>query len=153
MSKSDPDALVALRVALAVEASAKAAAEAAAYATAKAIRDAHAAGLTWPQLGQELGGISASAARWRSYADEPPPSVVSRRTDGQPPAKFSLGGPGVGVSEASRRLGVSRQWVYELIARGELKTIEGTKPVRILLEEAATVNPAADSLPSKSTRS
>lgn len=91
-------------------------------------------GATWSELARVLGYRSAAGAQ--TYLDPSVRQAAARRDaqrdrgDYTPPQRPSL--PGVGVSEAARRLGVSRRTVYSRIERGELiaETVEGR--VRVL---------------------
>lgn len=97
-----------------------------------AARAARAANHSWAEIGSVLG-VTEGQAKWIAQRGEPTgTSTVPVQRPGR--------GPGVGVSEAARTLGVTRRTVYLWAEEGRLAfTKNELGRTRILLEVPATV--------------
>jgi excisionase family DNA binding protein len=100
---------------------------------------AHEGGFTWSEIARAADLGSAETARGRAYrareTDDIPPSLRWRRERGRTPRPDSER-PGVSVTEAAKRLGVSRDTVYARMRNGKLKTTtDDAGRTRVLLEE------------------
>lgn len=110
-----------------------------ASALAQAMFDAHQRGHTWSQIAVAAGLASPKTARTRAERAMDPadlsPSVRWRQTRGQAP-RPKTDPPGVSISEAARRLEITRKTVYAWIEKGKLRTAtdEAGRP-RVLLDD------------------
>lgn len=95
---------------------------------------ARAAGHSWTDLARALGLSTASSAQ---AAIDP---AARRRRDERTRDRDRIAeavrprdpAPGVGVTEAARRLGVTNRTVYNRVQRGELATVEHRGRLRIV---------------------
>src|SRR5690606_7681238 len=91
---------------------------------ARGLNTAHDAGLTWNEVAAAAGLGSGQNARFRAQrglpADEQNPSFRWRAERGREPRPPRPPAPGISVTEAARKYGVSRQTIYARIADGRL---------------------------------
>lgn len=104
----------------------------------QAMYDARQDGHSWTEIAFAAGLDSPKTARSRAEramdADDLSPSVRWRRERGRAPRPKETP-PGLSVTEAAERLGVSRRTVYNRIARGDLKTAtDEAGRTRVVLE-------------------
>lgn len=124
----------AARLARAAEAQREASAD-----LARAMYDAHKSGHTWSEIASGAGLASPHTARTRTRQvldpSELTPSELWRQERGLAP-RPKADPPGTSVSEAARRLGVSRNTVYAWIKSGKLRSDrdESGRP-RVLLDD------------------
>lgn len=108
-------------------------------ALARAMYDAHKSGHTWSEIASGAGLASPHTARTRTRQvldpSELTPSERWRQERGLAP-RPKTAPPGVSISEAARRLGVTRNTVYARIRNGKLRTAtdEAGRP-RVLLDD------------------
>lgn len=100
---------------------------------------AHEGGFTWSEIARAADLGSAETARGRAYrardTDDIPPSLRWRRERGRTP-RPDPASPGVSVTEAARRIGISRDTVYAWMRNGKLPTTtDEAGRTRVLLEE------------------
>ena len=90
---------------------------------ASAMQQAHASGYTWTQIAVAAGLASPKTARTRAERAKDPtdlsPSVRWRQQRGHAPRPV-VEAPGVSVTEAARRLDVTRKTVYSWLDKGKL---------------------------------
>lgn len=106
---------------------------------AEALHQAHAAGLTWTAIADLAGMANSDTARSRAVRAQEPskrgPSIQWRLTHG-PEGRAGVEKPSISITEAARRLGISRVTVYDWIKRGKLQaTTDDAGRRRVLLEE------------------
>jgi hypothetical protein len=92
-------------------------------ATLAAVREAIAAGVTWDEVA-DAAGLSASAAKYRWAGDDEAIEArqeASRRRKRDRPSSAPIDLPGLSVSEAAKRLGVTPQAIYQRVTRGQLE--------------------------------
>ena len=111
---------------------------ASASALAEALLAAHGAGFTWSEVARAADLSSAETARIRAQrAKEAPdlsPALRWRRDHGSAP-RPTTSSPGVSVTDAAKKLGVSRKTVYVWIESGRLQTAtDEAGRTRVLLE-------------------
>ena len=109
-----------------------------------AVREALDAGATWDEVA-DAAGLSPSAAKYRWAGDDD--AIVqrkeaSRKRKRERPSSVPTDLPGLSVSEAAKRLGVTPQAIYQRVNRGllEATTVElpdGRRYKRVLLVEEA----------------
>lgn len=124
----------AARLARADEAQREASAE-----LARAMYDAHKSGHTWSEIASGAGLASPHTARTRTRQvldpSELTPSELWRQERGLAP-RPKADPPGISVSEAARRLGVTRNTVYAWIKSGKLQSArDETDRPRVLLDD------------------
>lgn len=96
-------------------------------ATLQAVRDALDGGAGWEAIGA-AAGLKPAAAKWRWQGSDA--EIAARHEAGRKrsarPSSVPTDLPGLSVSEAAARLGVSAQAVYLRVSRGSLRaeTIE-----------------------------
>lgn len=105
---------------------------------AEALLAAHDGGFTWAEIARAADLGSAETARIRAYRarddEEVPPSLRWRRQRGSAP-RATPDVPGVSITEAAKRLGVSRQTVYVWLRSGKLNaTTDEAGRTRVLLD-------------------
>jgi len=102
------------------------------------------AGVTWKQVAAAVG-VSVSNVRHLALGsgERAWPSAKSKPKAARAPKPRTYSGPGVPISEAARRLGVSRPTIYARIERGELQTITTDSGVRLVVVEDDDVTPSA----------
>ena len=107
-----------------------------------AVRAALDAGADWNGIAA-AAGLGAAAAKWRWQGTDP--EIAARHEAGRKrsarPSSVPTDLPGLSVSEAARRLGVSAQAIYLRISRGQLEaqTVElpdGRRYKRVVLPES-----------------
>lgn len=106
---------------------------------AEALLAAHEGGFTWTEVARAADLGSAETARIRAQrakeADELTPAVRWRLERGSTPRPTATT-PGVSVTEAARRLNVSRKTIYAWIRGGKLNSaVDDAGRTRVLLEE------------------
>jgi transposase-like protein len=107
-----------------------------------AVREALDGGATWDEVA-EAAGLSASAAKYRWAGDDDTIAErqeSSRRRKRDRPSSAPTDLPGLSVSDAAKRLGLTPQAIYQRVSRGllEATTIElpdGRKYKRVFLAE------------------
>ena len=106
---------------------------------AEALLEAHQGGFSWSEVARaaELG--SAETARIRAYrakdANDLPPAMRWRRERGSAPRPESSK-PGLSVTEAANRLGVSRKTVFAWIRVGKVDSVtDDAGRTRVLLKK------------------
>lgn len=110
-----------------------------------AVREAIAAGATWEDVA-EAAGLSPSAAKYRWAGDDDTIAdrqEASRRRKRERPSSAPADLPGLSVSEAAKRLGVTPQAIYQRVNRGllEARTVElpdGRKYKRVFPDDAGS---------------
>lgn len=110
-----------------------------------AVREAIAAGATWEDVA-EAAGLSPSAAKYRWAGDDDTIAdrqEASRRRKRERPTSAPADLPGLSVSEAAKRLGVTPQAIYQRVNRGllEARTVElpdGRKYKRVFPDDAGS---------------
>lgn len=120
---------------------AAAAAAAASDALEAEVIDARRLRVTWPELA-DASSLTVRQLQWRVPADEVEPAPVPVPGPLTPAARRGPRpgrGPGVGIEEASKILGVSRTSIYKWIKSGRLKvTVNELGQRRVLgLEDGA----------------
>ncbi|HEU0182981.1 MAG TPA: hypothetical protein VFR16_12390 [Agromyces mariniharenae] len=113
-------------------------------ASLEAVREALDAGATWDEVA-DAAGLSASAAKYRwAGGDEAiaERQEASRRRKRERPSSVPTDLPGLSVSDAAKRLGVTPQAIYQRVNRGllEATTVElpdGRKYRRVFLPDVA----------------
>lgn len=93
-----------------------------------AVREALAAGTTWDEVA-DAAGLSPSAAKYRWAGDDDAIAdrqEASRKRKRERPSSVPTDLPGLSVSEAAKRLGVTPQAIYQRVNRGllEATTVE-----------------------------
>lgn len=111
----------------------------AARVLADALLSANEGGVTWARLTELTGFNSPATTRMRAQraknVSELNPSLRWRVEHGGAP-RPSKPKPGLSISEAAQRLGVSRTTVYARIQRGELQSVtDDAGHPRVVLEE------------------
>lgn len=109
-----------------------------------AVREALDAGATWDEVA-DAAGLSPSAAKYRWAGDDDAigqRQEASRKRKRERPSSVPTDLPGLSVSEAAKRLGVTPQAIYQRVNRGllEATTVElpdGRRYKRVLLVEEA----------------
>jgi DNA-directed RNA polymerase specialized sigma24 family protein len=98
-------------------------------ATLQAVREARASGLTWEDIA-DAAGLGAAAAKWRWHGTDA--EIAERHEAGRKrsarPSSVPTDLPGMSVSEAAKKLGVSAQAVYLRVSRGVLRAETVTLP-------------------------
>lgn len=110
-----------------------------------AVREAIAAGATWEDVA-EAAGLSPSAAKYRWAGDDDTIAdrqEASRRRKRERPSSAPADLPGLSVSEAAKRLGVTPQAIYQRVNRDllEARTVElpdGRKYKRVFPDDAGS---------------
>lgn len=97
-------------------------------AALRAVRAALDEGATWDEVA-DAAGLSPSAAKYRWAGDDEAIATrheASRKRKRDRPSTVPTDLPGLAVSEAAKRLGVTPQAIYQRVARGLLRaeTIE-----------------------------
>ncbi|WP_448810687.1 hypothetical protein [Agromyces bauzanensis] len=116
-------------------------------ASLRAVREALDAGATWDEVA-DAAGLGPSAAKYRWAGDDAAIATrqeASRKRKRDRPSSVPTDLPGLSVSEAARRLGVTPQAIYQRVSRGLLRaeTVElpdGRAYKRVFPDEG----PAAD---------
>lgn len=111
-----------------------------ASALAEALLAAHSAGFTWSEVARAADLGSAETARIRAQrAKEAPdlsPALRWRREHGAAP-RPTTSAPGISVTEAAKKLGVSRKTVYARIRSGRLQTAtDEAGRTRVVLDDS-----------------
>jgi transposase-like protein len=114
-------------------------------ATLRAVREALDGGATWDEVA-DAAGLSPSAAKYRWAGDDDTIAErqeASRKRKRERPSSAPTDLPGLSVSEAAKRLGVTPQAIYQRVTRGQLeaRTVElpdGRTYKRVFPEEGAT---------------
>lgn len=106
---------------------------------ANALLSANAGGVTWARLTELTGFNSPATTRMRAQraknVSELNPSLRWRVEQGGAP-RPAKPKPGLSISEAAHRLGISRTTVYARIQRGELRSVsDDAGHPRVLLDE------------------
>lgn len=109
-----------------------------------AVREAIDAGATWDEVG-DAAGLSPAAAKYRWAGDDDAieqRQAASRKRKRERPSSVPTDLPGLSVSEAAKRLGVTPQAIYQRVTRGllEATTVElpdGRKYKRVFIVEDA----------------
>lgn len=115
-------------------------------ATLEAVREAIAAGASWESVAAAAGlGVSAAKWRWLGTDDEIAERHEAGRKRAARPSSVPTDLPGLSVSDAAKRLGVTAQAIYLRVSRGSLRaeTVEladGRTYKRVFLDD----EPAAD---------
>lgn len=107
-----------------------------------AVREALDAGATWDEVA-DAAGLSPSAAKYRWAGDDDAIAdrqEASRKRKRERPSSVPTDLPGLSVSEAAKRLGVTPQAIYQRVNRGllEAATVElpdGRRYKRVFLVE------------------
>jgi hypothetical protein len=110
-----------------------------------AVRAALDAGATWEQIA-DAAGLSASAAKYRWAGDDAEIAArqeASRERKRDRPSSVPTDLPGLSVSEAAARLGVTPQAIYQRVTRGQIEaqTVQlpdGRSYKRVFLPEPAS---------------
>lgn len=92
-------------------------------ASLRAVREALDAGATWDEVA-DAAGLSPSAAKYRWAGDDDAITTrqeASRRRKRDRPSSVPADLPGLSVSEAAKRLGVTPQAIYQRVTRGLLR--------------------------------
>jgi len=108
------------------------------------IEAARAENRSWPEIADTLG-MSEGQAKWLIQR-ESTPAALAREVGEMPRTAARPGrGPGMGVSEAARTLGVTRRTVYLWVEEGRLRSTKNELgKTRILLDvEAGSSNESA----------
>lgn len=113
-------------------------------ASLAAVREALGAGRTWDEIAH-AAGLSPSAAKYRWAGDDDEIAArheASRKRKRERPSSVPTELPGLSVSEAAAKLGVTPQAIYQRVTRGLLRaeTVElpdGRKYKRVFPDEAA----------------
>lgn len=91
-------------------------------ATLHAVREARASGVAWEEIA-DAAGLGAAAAKWRWHGTDA--EIAERHEAGRKrsarPSSVPTDLPGLSVSEAATKLGVSAQAIYLRITRGTLR--------------------------------
>ncbi|MFB9310717.1 DNA-directed RNA polymerase specialized sigma24 family protein [Agromyces hippuratus] len=111
-------------------------------ASLAAVREALGAGRTWEEIA-DAAGLSASAAKYRWAGDDDEIAArheASRKRKRERPSSVPTELPGLSVSDAAAKLGVTPQAIYQRVTRGLLRaeTVEladGRKYKRVFLPE------------------
>lgn len=108
-------------------------------ALAHAMYAAHQHGHTWSEIARAAELASPTTARTRAERAMPPeelsPSVRWRMERGNAPREKTTP-PGISVSDAAKRLGVTRHTVYAWIDKGKLTaTADEAGRTRVLLDD------------------
>lgn len=119
-------------------------------ASLAAVREAMAAGRTWDEIA-DAAGLSPSAAKYRWAGDDDEIAArheASRKRKRERPSSVPTELPGLSVSEAAVKLGVTPQAIYQRVTRGLLRaeTIEladGRKYKRVFPDEGGAAATAA----------
>lgn len=111
-----------------------------AEALAQAMYEAYKAGHTWGEIASAAGLASPKTARSRAEramdAVDLSPSVRWRQTHGDAVPRPRPTPPGISISEAARRLGITRNTVYAWIKNGKLtSTADDAGRPRVLLDD------------------
>jgi len=88
-----------------------------------AVRQALAADATWDEVA-DAAGLSPSAVKYRWAGDDDVIAArqeASRRRKRDRPSSTPIDLPGLSVSEAAKRLGVTPQAIYQRVTRGQLE--------------------------------
>ena len=109
-----------------------------------AVREAIDAGATWDDVA-DAAGLSPAAVKYRWAGDDDAieqRQEASRKRKRERPSSVPTDLPGLSVSEAAKRLGVTPQAIYQRVNRGllEATTVElpdGRKYKRVFLVEDA----------------
>lgn len=115
-------------------------------ATLEAVREAISAGESWESIARAAGlGLSAAKWRWLGTDGEIAERHEAGRKRAARPSSVPTDLPGLSVSDAANRLGVTAQAIYLRVSRGSLRaeTVEladGRKYKRVFLDD----EPAAD---------
>lgn len=112
---------------------------AAAQQFAEALLAARESGSTWTRLTEVAGLNSPATTRMRAQrakdVEDLSPSLRWRVEFGSP-RRQHMEKPGISISEAARRMGISRNTVYARIKRGQLESVtDGAGHPRVLLDE------------------
>jgi transposase-like protein len=118
-------------------------------ATLRAVRAALDAGATWDEVA-DAAGLSPSAAKYRWAGDDDDIAErqeASRKRKRERPSSSPTDLPGLSVSEAAKRLGVTPQAIYQRVTRGQLeaRTVElpdGRTYKRVFPDAAPSAAPA-----------
>jgi len=98
-------------------------------ATLDSVREALEAGANWDEVA-EAAGLKPAAAKWRWQGSDD--EIAARHEAGRKrsarPSSVPTDLPGLSVSEAAKRLGVTPQAVYLRITRGQLRAETVTLP-------------------------
>jgi excisionase family DNA binding protein len=117
--------------------------------TEAAIRAARAVSVSWAEISERLE-ISEGQAKWLMQRHLTPESLARQEGDLPRTAPRPGRGPGVGVTEAARMLGVTRRTVYLWCSHGRLNAVRNDQgKLRVLLEQvsvAVTAGADAESL-------
>ncbi len=92
-------------------------------AALRAVREALDAGATWDEVA-DAAGLSPSAAKYRWAGDDEAIAgrqEASRKRKRDRPSTVPTDLPGLSVSEAAKRLGVTPQAIYQRVTRGILR--------------------------------
>ncbi|MEV1130451.1 hypothetical protein [Agromyces sp. NPDC049794] len=92
-------------------------------AALRAVREALAVGATWDEVA-DAAGLSPSAAKYRWAGDDEAIASrheASRKRKRDRPSTAATDLPGLSVSEAAKRLGVTPQAIYQRVTRGLLR--------------------------------
>ena len=116
-------------------------------ATLRAVRAALDAGAAWDEVA-DAAGLSPSAAKYRWAGDDDAIAErqeASRKRKRERPSSSPADLPGLSVSEAAKRLGVTPQAIYQRVTRGQLeaRTVElpdGRTYKRVFLDAEATAD-------------
>jgi hypothetical protein len=109
-------------------------------ATVTAVRQALADGATWDEVADAASlGLAAAKWRWQGTDEEIAARHEAGRRRSARPSSVPTDLPGLSVSDAAKRLGVTVQAVYLRISRGQLEatTVEladGRKYKRVLFD-------------------
>lgn len=116
---------------------------------ARALTLAHASGMTWTAVAEAAGLESAENARTKAREGRDVLTAALRRqlaaANTRPePLPEKTTDPGLSVSEAAARLGVTRQTVYNRIQAGVLRFTENEagRP-RVLLDDGPVATPGS----------
>ncbi|WP_193509107.1 hypothetical protein [Cryobacterium sp. BB736] len=110
-------------------------------ATLTAVRDAVASGSSWDDIAS-AAGLKPAAAKWRWQGSDE--EIAARHQAGRKraarPSSVPTDLPGMSVSEAAKKLGVTPQAIYLQVSRGTLRaeTVElgdGRKYKRVFPED------------------
>jgi excisionase family DNA binding protein len=106
---------------------------------AEALLAAHQGGFTWSEVARAADLGSAETARIRAYrakeTEDLPPALRWRRERGSA-SRPTSSPPGVSVTDAAKKLGVSRKTVYARVRSGKLAaTTDEAGRTRVLVED------------------
>ena len=119
-------------------------------ATLDAVREAIAAGASWESIANAAGlGVSAAKWRWLGTDDEIAARHEAGRKRAARPSSVPTDLPGLSVSDAAKRLGVTAQAIYLRVSRGSLRAetvqlADGRTYKRVFLDGEPAATPAAD---------